>query len=100
MLMAERDFAYVDRVSIVHIVDTKETAEKYAAGQVIEIDPVAIPNDSGYPLVGDSSHVVVDLEFMTIHVGGNVRKGKLTKLASLPTALQSLLTQLGYVEEK
>lgn len=100
--MAEKDFAYVDRVSIVHIVDVKETALRYAGGPVVEIDPLEIPNDSGYPLVGDSGHVIVDIEFGTIYVGGNGSHGKgtLTKLASLPEKLQALLVQLGYKELK
>ena len=48
-------YAYLDQYGILHIVDRKEDAEKYASGEIVETD---IPNGGGYPEV-DGKHIIV-----------------------------------------
>lgn len=97
--MFEKDYAYVDRFGVVHVVDAKETAERFARGTVVEVDAEVIPSSGGYPKV-DGKHVFAYVDEQKIFIGGNGNnnKGELVALGELPTALQGVLKELGYSE--
>lgn len=53
-------FAYFDKYDVLHVVDSKQTAEQYGNGKFVECD---IPNGGGYPkvLIGDKyEHVIME----------------------------------------
>lgn len=49
-------FGYLDQYGILHIVDRKEDAEKYAHSKIVTTD---IPNGAGYPEDKDGDHIIV-----------------------------------------
>jgi len=91
--MADKDFAYVDKHGVIHIVDVRETALSVAKGSIVEVDAEVIPNSSGYPEI-NGKHVIADIVDKTITLHGAD-----ISLKDLPVALQALLVQLGYQEQ-
>lgn len=59
-------YAYLDQYKIMHVVDRKEDAEKYASGKIV---PTDIPNGAGYP-EGDGKHIIVYTADDKYKVGG------------------------------
>lgn len=95
--MLKKDYAYVNKQGVVHIVDAKETAERFARGTVVELDAEVIPSSGGYPKV-DGKHVFAYFDEQKIFIGGNGNnnKGEQVILGELPADLQGVLKELGY----
>ncbi len=81
-------YAYLDQYGILHIVDNRETAEKYASGKIVE---TGIENGGGYP-VADGKHVIVYTKKNEYKVNGAVYP--LSSLESSYPAVAELVKKL------
>ncbi len=99
--MIEKDYAYVGRQGVVHLVDDLETAQKGTRdGKIVEVGRGIFEPSGGYPRI-NGKRVFADVEEKTIHIGGsgNNNKGKRIALVELPAELQGVLLELGYSGE-
>ena len=84
-------YAYSDKYETLHIVDKKETAERYRGnGAIVNTD---YPNEGGYP-VKDGEHIFVYLNTGAAFIGGNEPpKGKPYDL-SADVALSEIMKKI------
>jgi hypothetical protein len=90
------NYAYKGKDGIIHVVESRKTAEESTTGPIIETD---IVGSSGIPLaIIKAEDAFIDCDLHTIYVGGNGNHGKGRKVAlsSLPADLQKLAVELGF----
>lgn len=91
----EKDYGYVDKYGVVHVVDAESVANANAAGIVVETDIKGVHGYPQIPTVDGPVDVVAYVNEQEIYTGGNRKDGVLTPLADLPSDLQELLIELG-----
>ena len=73
------NYAYIDKGGILHVVESRKTAEEYATGKVVETE---VPCEHGYPLHEGKDVTMYDLE--TAYIGGNALSGARVKMTEIP----------------
>mgnify|MGYP004539025695 FL=1 len=66
----KKNYAYIDKGGILHVVETRKTAEEYTTGKVVETE---VPCEHGYPLHEGKDVTMYSLD--TAYIGGNARLG-------------------------
>ena len=64
----KKNYAYIDKGGILHVVESRKTAEQYTTGKVVETE---VPCEHGYPLHGGKDVTMYSLD--TAYIGGNGR---------------------------
>ena len=76
----KKNYAYIDKGGILHVAETRKTAEAYTAGKVVETE---VPCEHGYPLHEGKDVTMYSLD--TAYIGGNARlgSGRRAKMADI-----------------
>jgi hypothetical protein len=86
-------YAYRDKYGILHCTEHKNTAEKYAAGNIVAYDG---PCQGGYPVLDDGVEIF-DYGAGEVYVGGNRGNGARLEdcSESIKNAVADILAKIG-----
>lgn len=77
----KKNYAYIDKGGILHVVESRKTAEEYTTGKVVETE---VPCAHGYPLHEGKDVTMYSLD--TAYIGGNalLGSGRRAKMTDIP----------------